>query len=62
MPNDAVAATENNAVAISDQSIAAKMDAMKSLTLRNQLRATEGTEAGESAEANAGELVMGFKI
>ena len=53
MPNDAVAATENNAVAISDQSIAAKMDAMKSLTLRNQLRATEGTEAGESAEANA---------
>ena len=53
MPNDAVAATENNAVAISDQSIAAKMDAMKSMTLRNQLRATEGTEAGESAEANA---------
>ena len=53
MPNDAVAATENNAVAISDQSIAAKMDAMKSLTLRNQLRATEGTEAGESAEENA---------
>jgi hypothetical protein len=29
------------------------MDAMKSLTQRNQLRATDGTEAGESAEANA---------
>ena len=54
MPNSPQAtATENNAVAISDQSIAAKMDAMKSLTQRNQLRATDGTEAGESAEANA---------
>jgi hypothetical protein len=54
MPNSPQAtATENNAVAISDQSIAAKMDAMKSMTLRNQLRATEGTETGETAEANA---------
>jgi hypothetical protein len=54
MPNSPQAtATENNAVAISDQSIAAKMDAMKSMTLRNQIRATEGTEAGETAEANA---------
>ena len=52
MPNDAVAATDNNAVPSLD-SIAAKMDAMKSMTLRNQIRATEGTETGEKAEANA---------
>ena len=52
MPNDAVAATDNNAVPSLD-SIAAKMDAMKSMTLRNQIRATEGTETGEEAEANA---------
>ena len=52
MPNDAVAATDNNAVPSLD-SIAAKMDAMKSMTLRNQIRATDGTETGENAEANA---------
>ena len=52
-PNDQqVAATDNNAVPSLD-SIAAKMDAMKSNTLRNQIRATEGTETGEDAEANA---------
>ena len=52
MPNDTVAATDNNAVPSMD-SIAAKMDAMKSMTLRNQIRATDGTETGEEAEANA---------
>ena len=52
MPNDNVAATDNNAVPSLD-SIAAKMDAMKSMTLRNQIRATDGTETGENAEANA---------
>jgi len=52
MPNDQVAATENNAVPSMD-SIAAKMDAMKAMTLRNQMRSTDGTETGKSAEANA---------
>jgi len=51
-PNDNVAATDNNAVPSMD-SIAAKMDAMKSMTMRNQIRATDGTETGEEAEANA---------
>jgi hypothetical protein len=52
MPNDNIAATENNAVPSLD-SIAAKMDAMKSNTLRNQIRATEGTETGDEVVANA---------
>ena len=52
-PNDTpVAATEQNAVPSMD-SIAAKMDAMKSMTMRNQIRATEETETGDDAEAMA---------
>jgi len=45
-------ANDTNAVPSMDQ-LAAKMDAMKAMTQRNQIRATDGTEAGESAEANA---------
>ena len=52
-PNtDSSAATENTAVLGLDQ-IAAKMDAMKSMTQRNQIRATEQPVTGEEAEANA---------
>jgi hypothetical protein len=52
-PNDtAVAATENTAVLGLDQ-IAAKMDAMKAMTQRNQIRATDQPVTGETAEANA---------
>ena len=52
-PNDtAVAATENTAVLGLDQ-IAAKMDAMKAMTQRNQIRATDQPVTGEPAEANA---------
>jgi len=52
-PNDtAVAATENTAVLGLDQ-IAAKMDAMKAMTQRNQIRATDPPVTGEPAEANA---------
>jgi len=53
MPNtDASAATENTTVLGLDQ-IAAKMDAMKAMTQRNQIRATEQAVTGEPAEANA---------
>ena len=53
MPNtESSAATENTAVLGLDQ-IAAKMDAMKAMTQRNQIRATEQTATGEEAEANA---------
>ena len=45
-------ATEINAVPSLD-SIASKMAAMREHTLRNQMRATEGTETGEEAVANA---------
>jgi hypothetical protein len=45
-------ATETNAVPSLD-SIASKMAAMREHTLRNQMRATEGTETGEKAVANA---------
>lgn len=52
-PNDIpVAATENTTVLGLDQ-IAAKMDAMKAMTQRNQLRATDESVTGEEAEANA---------
>ena len=52
-PNDnAVAATENTAVLGLDQ-IAAKMDAMKAMTQRNQIRATDQPVTGDNAEANA---------
>jgi len=52
-PNDvAVAANEQNAVPSMD-SIAAKMDAMKAMTMRNQIRSTEETETGDTAEAMA---------
>ena len=52
-PNDIpVAATENTAVLGLDQ-IAAKMDAMKAMTQRNQIRATDQPVTGETAEANA---------
>ena len=49
-PNSPATATDTNAVAGLD-AIAAKMDAMKAMTQRNQLRATDGTEAGVSDEA-----------
>ena len=45
-------ANDTSAVASLDQ-LAAKMDAMKSMTLRNQIRATEEAATGEDAEANA---------
>jgi hypothetical protein len=45
-------ATDTNAVPSFD-SIAAKMDAMRQQTLRNQIRTTEQTETGETAEAVA---------
>jgi hypothetical protein len=52
MPNtESSAANENTTVLGLDQ-IAAKMDAMKAMTQRNQLRATDETVTGESAEAN----------
>jgi len=52
-PNDqAVAATENTAVLGLDQ-IAAKMNAMKEMTLRNQIRDSNEPVTGEPAEANA---------
>jgi hypothetical protein len=52
-PNDIpVAATENTAVLGLDQ-IAAKMDAMKAMTQRNQIRATDQPVTGDNAEANA---------
>jgi len=52
-PNDqAVAATENTAVLGLDQ-IAAKMNAMKEMTLRNQIRDSNEPVTGEDAEANA---------
>jgi hypothetical protein len=49
-PNSPATATDTNAVAGLD-AIAAKMDAMKAMTQRNLLRATDGTEAGVSDEA-----------
>ena len=49
-PNSPATATDTNAVAGLD-AIAAKMDAMKAMTQRNQLRATDGTETGSSDEA-----------
>lgn len=53
MPNiESSAATENTAVLGLDQ-IAAKMDAMKAMTQRNQIRATDEPVTGEEAEANA---------
>ena len=53
MPNtEASAATENTAVLGLDQ-IAAKMNAMKEMTQRNQIRATNQPVTGEDAEANA---------
>ena len=52
-PNDTpVAATENTAVLGLDQ-IAAKMDAMKAMTLRNQIRDSNEPVTGDDAEANA---------
>jgi hypothetical protein len=53
MPNLPEAATVETAAPVSDQSIHAKMTAMRENTLRNQLRATEQAATGESAEANA---------
>ena len=53
MPNtESSAANENTTVLGLDQ-IAAKMDAMKTMTQRNQIRATEQPVTGEDAEANA---------
>lgn len=52
MPNAPSTATDTNAVPSFD-SIAAKMDAMRQQTLRNQIRTTEQTETGEPAEAMA---------
>jgi hypothetical protein len=49
-PNSPATATDTNAVAGLD-AIAAKMDAMKAMTQRNQLRATDSTETGISDEA-----------
>jgi len=52
-PNDTpVAATENTAVLGLDQ-IAAKMDAMKAMTLRNQIRDSNEPVTGDEAEAMA---------
>ena len=53
MPNtESSAANENTAVLGLDQ-IAAKMDAMKAMTQRNQIRATNESVTGEDAEAIA---------
>ena len=53
MPNtESSAANENTTVLGLDQ-IAAKMDAMKSMTQRNQLRDSSEPVTGEEAEANA---------
>ena len=52
-PNLPEAATVETAAPVSDQSIHAKMTAMRESTFRNQMRATEQTATGESAEANA---------
>jgi len=49
-PNSPATANDTNAVAGFDQ-IAAKMDAMKAMTQRNQLRATDGTETGISEDS-----------
>jgi hypothetical protein len=49
-PNPNPAANAENAVPSLD-SIAAKMDAMKAMTLRNQMRATEPTETGATEES-----------
>jgi hypothetical protein len=49
-PNSPATANDTNAVAGLD-AIAAKMDAMKAMTQRNQLRATDSTETGSSDEA-----------
>ena len=49
-PNSPATANDTNAVAGLDQ-IAAKMDAMKAMTQRNQLRATDGTETGISEDS-----------
>ncbi len=52
-PNtESSAATENTTVLGLDQ-IAAKMDAMKAMTQRNQIRATDESVTGDTAEANA---------
>lgn len=50
-PNSPATANDTTAVPSLD-SIAAKMTAMKEMTLRNQIRATEPTATGESTEAN----------
>ena len=55
-PNSPATANDTNAVAGFEQ-IAAKMDAMKAMTQRNQLRATDSTETGSSDEAMSDEPV-----
>ena len=55
-PNSPATATDTNAVAGLD-AIAAKMDAMKAMTQRNLLRATDSTETGISDEAMSDEPV-----
>ena len=55
-PNSPATANDTNAVAGFDQ-IAAKMDAMKAMTQRNQLRATDGTETGISEDSLSEEPV-----
>lgn len=55
-PNSPATANDTNAVAGLD-AIAAKMDAMKAMTQRNLLRATDSTETGISDEAMSDEPV-----
>jgi len=52
-PNLPEAATVQTTAPVSDQSIHAKMTAMRETTMRNQLRATEQAVTGDEAEANA---------
>jgi len=53
MPNLSEAATATTTTPVSDQTIHAKMTAMRENTLRNQLLATEQVVTGEPAAANA---------
>jgi len=52
-PNTQASAANENTTVLGLDQIVAKMDAMKAMTLRNQIRATEQPVTGESAEANA---------
>lgn len=52
MPNDRPIAATDDTTALGLDQIAAKMNAMKEMTLRNQIRATEQSVTGEETEGN----------